>query len=77
MKDFNITGISSLSHEELKTIDGGDPFLRDLGKAFGAWWGALGNTIAYGLEFITDSCSSTSGSSDSWMLSVPPLTLFQ
>lgn len=77
MKEFDVTGIINLSYNELSTISGGDPFLRDLAKAFGNFWGALGNTIAYGLEYWSETTSSSSGASNNWMMEVPPLTLFQ
>jgi hypothetical protein len=54
-----------LTHYEMVSINGGDPFSNDLGYALGKLAGWIKNAITAGPK-----------SDNEWMTKVPPLTLF-
>lgn len=65
MKTCEELGISPLSNLELQIVGSGDPFSHDLGYAIGKITGWIKNAI-----------SNSPKSDETWMLEVPPVTLF-
>lgn len=64
MKSSNSINVEELTYDELVRIDGGDPFTHDIGYAIGKVVGWIKNAFE------------NNPSDNTWMVDVPPLTLF-
>lgn len=72
MGNFNIKGITDLTHQESVIIMGGDPFTKELFRSLGIIYGYLVNAA----EWVWDEASAPAPGNNDALLQTNALTLF-